>query len=183
MTTFDLAQVQEFASAINAQLDRCDHGEGAQCATIEAALNLYADCCCQFVDKVRQWARDVFTGKVAFNLKTEQSWKLELTKLYERARSLAEFARRAEFKCWQLDEQKKLDAAIWHLERLINGWVTPKLAVGPSARRKLDGNAIAEARRRIASLTPLPPNWEPEDPVQRAWLHKARSFRTKTANE
>ena len=65
-----------------------------------------------------------------------------------------------------------LHAALWDLQRLLKGWVSPKLAVGPAAKRWRypEQAATEEGQRRVASLPPLPANWEPDDPQLRAFI-------------
>jgi hypothetical protein len=62
-----------------------------------------------------------------------------------------------------------LQAAFSELDRLLNRWVTPKLAVGPSATRwKYPYQAATEEEiRQVAALPPLPADWEPIDLDQR----------------
>jgi hypothetical protein len=57
-----------------------------------------------------------------------------------------------------LDEHTDFQGAVRDLDRLLRPWVTPRLAVGPSARQglKLDAGAAEEVRRRIAALPARP---------------------------
>ena len=180
MTTFDFKQVREFADGLNDKLDRCDNGEGNECATIENALRLYAACCCDFQMKLRQWARDVFAGRVAFDSTTEQTWRAELGRLYDRALKLTELVAQIEVKCYRLDEQCALESAIWNLGRLRDNWVTPKLAVSPSARQQI--SPTADTCLRIASLPALPKDWEPSNADQRSLFRRIRSERSRARN-
>jgi hypothetical protein len=176
MTTFDFNKVREFADGLNGKLDRCDHGEGDQCATIEKSLELYAECCCSFYITARNWARDVFTGKVAFDATTEQMWLAELERLYTRSMKLSGVIARFQAPCYTLDEGRHLTYALFWLDYLRDNWRTPRLAVGPSARRKLSPENIAKAKEKLASLPSLPKDWEPSNLDQRVRLHKIRSF-------
>ena len=56
-----------------------------------------------------------------------------------------------------------LEAALGDLDRLLMGWVTPRLVVGPSARRRFMPHQAAteEELQRVASLTA---NRQPDDP-------------------
>jgi hypothetical protein len=182
MTTFDFTAVRKLADGLNEKLDRCDHGEGAECATMESALRLYAECCCDFYFAAREWARDVFAGRVAFDATTEQTWLAELERLYQRAVKLADVILELDAPCYALDEECRLQSAVWSLTRLRENWVTPQYAVGPSARRQLSDEMIASAKRQIASLPPLPTDWEPSYPDQRGWLHRIRAERSKIKN-
>jgi hypothetical protein len=180
MTTFDLAEVRGFAADLDARMDRCDNGEGMECANVDDTLRHYAALCCEFRESVRQWGRAVFAGRVAFDPKVEQVWLDEGVRLYSRAVEMVAYGQKAEVPCYLLDGQAVLQSALWNLYKLLKGWVSPKLAVGPSARQglTLDPVAAAETRQRIESLPPLPANWEPADPRQQRQYKKLRERRT-----
>jgi hypothetical protein len=177
MTTFDLAEVRGFAADLDARMDRCDNGGGTECATLDAALRHYAELCCEFREGVREWGREVFSGRVEFNPEVDRAWRDEGWRLLGRAMDLWRRSRMASGRCSNLDGRALLQSALWDLERLLKGWVTPKLAVGPAARQTqaLDSAAIEEVRRRVASLPPLPEDWEPDDPRQRAAYRESRT--------
>jgi hypothetical protein len=156
MITFESNQVQEYAAEVKAALDRCDHEEGTQCDTMDQALSFYAEWCCKFVHKVRQWASDVFAGKVAFDDVAEQYWKAELLQLFERASRMEAAGNASEDSCYMLDGLKKLRASLWSLRQLKEEWVTPALAVAPSARNQIPSHLLDRARQRIATLPALP---------------------------
>jgi hypothetical protein len=75
MTTFDLAEVRGFAADLDARMDRCDNGEGTECARLDAALRHYVELCCEFREGVREWWREVFSGRVEFDPEVEQAWQ------------------------------------------------------------------------------------------------------------
>src|SRR5271155_4172990 len=127
MTTFEFTQVKEIADDLNAKLDQCENGEGNQCYTIDTTLNYCADRCCEFADAVRKWGREVFAGHVVFDSEAEQQWKTELLRLYNRAVKLVALGTQAETECFVLGGKQKLQAALWNLNQLIAGWITPKL--------------------------------------------------------
>lgn len=176
MTTFDLAEVRDFAAVLTARLDHCDNGEGMECATLDAALQHYAQLCCEFRGQVREWGRAVFTGRVAFDPGVDAVFRAEAGKLYARAFELAEYGRRAEVPCYVLDGRAALHAALWDLHRLLNPWVTPGRAVGVGARHEpVTPAEVAEGRRRLDALPPLPADWQPEDARQRRAFRKLRT--------
>lgn len=176
MTNFDLVEVRNFAANLDARIEQCDNGEGMECANLDATLQQYAKLCCELRDKVREWGRAVFTGRVAFDPEVEQVWMDECFQLYVRAAEMASHGLKAESSCWVLDGQGQLQAALWGLYQLLNPWVTPHLAVGPSARQRaaLSQAATDEARRRIEALPRLPADWRPDDPRQRSLYRKLR---------
>ncbi|HEX4793707.1 MAG TPA: hypothetical protein VH370_07950 [Humisphaera sp.] len=174
MTTFDFNQVRDFAAGVNAELDQCENGEGAQCRTIDATLSYCAERCGKFIEEVRKWGRDVFAGRVAFDPAAEQLWKAELSQLYLRAINLLTLGNQAEQSCFVLDGKRKLESSLWNVHQLLDGWVTPKLSVGPSARQKV---VFTDAdRRRIESLPSLPADWTPDDPHQAAQLRRFKEL-------
>ena len=168
MTTFELEEVRGFAAELNAQMDRCDNGEGMECATLESALRHYAGLCCRFRDRVREWGRAVFYGHAAFDPQVETAWLDEGLQLYMRAFELWKHGQRHAIACYMLEGQIVLQAALWDLHRLIKQWVSPKRAVGLSARLvvDLDPAQAERVRRQIESLPPLPADWRPDDPQQ-----------------
>lgn len=181
MTTFDLKQVNKVAETVNAEMDQCGHGEGVNCATIETIVTCYANGCCSFMQQFRKWTNDVFAGRVAHNEQAERSWQLELTKLRDRAMQLANYVTQAESMCHSLDEENRLCAVIYDMDWILQNWVSPKLAVGPSARRVLKPELVEAARRRVAALKPLPKDWKPYGEDQQKMYQKLRSV-TKSKN-
>jgi hypothetical protein len=180
MTTFDLAEVRGFAADLDARMNRCDNGEGMECANLDDALRHYATLCYEFREGVRQWGRAVFAGRAAFDPEVERVWLDEGYRLYTRAVGMLVCGQEAEVPCYMLDGQVVLQSALWDLYHLLQNWVTPKLAVGPSARQGLALSPAAdeEARRRIESLSPLPSDWQPLDPRQRRQFRLLRERRT-----
>jgi hypothetical protein len=82
MTTFDLSEVRDFAANLGARMDRCDNGEGMECANLDGTLRQYAILCCEFCEHVRQWGRAIFTGQAAFDPEVERTWLDEGIRLY-----------------------------------------------------------------------------------------------------
>lgn len=166
MTTFDLAEVRNFAADLDARMERCDNGEGMECSNLDDTLRHHATLCCELLEGVRRWGRSVFSGRVAFDPEVERVWLEEGGRLYRRAYQMWAEGQKAEVPCGVLDGQTILHSALWNLSQLLSNWETPKLAVGPSARQGLPlaPSAAEEARRRIASLPALPANWQPTDP-------------------
>ena len=180
MTTFDLVEVRNFATALNVRMNRCDSGEGMECATLDETLRQLATLCCEFREEVRQWGRAVFAGRVAFDPEVERVWIDEGVQLYSRAVDLLAYGGSAEEPCYVLDGKAMLQSALLPLYQILMGWVTPMLAVGPSARQglPLKPATAEEVRLRIASLPPLPANWQPVDPRQRSQYRRLRNLRT-----
>lgn len=172
MTTFDLADVRRFTAEIGTRLDRCDNGEGMECANLDATLRHYAALCCEFRDGVRAWGRSVFAGRLAFDAETDRTWHDEGARLYARAAEFLADGKHAEGGCYVLNGQTALRSALWGLHQLLTPWVTPKLAVGPAARQgsTLTGEVLGAAQEESAGLPPLPADWRPTDSKQQARL-------------
>jgi hypothetical protein len=156
MTTYDLAEVRSFTSSLDARMNRCDNGEGMECANIDQAMTQYAKICCEFASALRAWGRAIFSGNAAFDPQVERHWLDEAARLRTRAVATLAHGRKAEDECYVLDGGAALRASLWELEQLLSKWVAPKLSVGPSARQGQPpgGTATEEARLRVASLPP-----------------------------
>jgi hypothetical protein len=176
MTTFDLAEVRDFTADIGSRMDGCDIGDGMECTKLTVILRRYADVCREFCDRVRQWGDAVFAGRVEYDPEVEQLWREQGTWLHSQATWAWQCGQNGEGPCHDLEGQTELRVAIDDLDRLLRLWVTPKLAVGPAAKRWRDPDQAPteEGRRRVAALPPLPPDWEPEDPEQRARFQRLR---------
>jgi hypothetical protein len=166
MTTFDLADVHRFTGEIGIRMDR----------TLGAALRHYAEICREFRDGLRGWGRAVFAGRVEYDPEVERVWLDEGRRLHARASDVYAHSRGSAASRDSLENLAALEAALGGLDRLLTEWVTPGPAIGPSAGRWRfpDQAATEDERRRIASLPPLPGDWEPDDPGQRA---RYREFR------
>jgi hypothetical protein len=176
MTTFDLAEVRGFTADLDARLDQCDSGEGMQCANLDGSLRQYAVLCCEFSEQVREWGRAIFAGQAALDPVVEQMWLDEGSRLYRRASELWAQGQEANGACFVLEGGAALGAALWRLERLLAGWVTPKLAAAPIVRQEFAPAETAkeEVRKRLAALPPLPASWQPTDPRQQARFRKVQ---------
>ena len=174
MITFDLDEVRAFTAGLRAEVTRCDNGEGMVCATLDATLLHYAELCCKFDGAARQWARAVFTGRVPYDAEVDVALQEHGRWLLHQALETWQHGQRSEVPCYELAGYTILQAVLFDLYRLLKGWVTPKLAVGPAARQatKLDSVATDEIRERIASLPPLPADWLPDNPAQQALYRK-----------
>lgn len=180
MTTFDLAEVRAFTADLGARMNKCDNGEGMECANLDGTLRHYAVLCCEFCEGVRQWGRAIFYGQAAFDPEVEKLWREEGIELYRRASDLWVYGKEMEgVKCFVLDNGAGLGSALWHLGRLLSAWVTPKLAAAPIARHSitLTPDAKEEAQRRVNALPPLPADWQPTDPYRRHLFEKLRKRR------
>lgn len=176
MQAFRLDEVHSFTTSLTAQMDRCDCGEGTECATLDAALTRYAGICCEFREAVRQWGRAVFSGRAEFDPSIESFWIKEGFRLYRRAMEMWRSGQKTEVSCFILEGKTLLQAALWDLHRLLSGWVTPRPAVGPSARQQLDLEpaTVEQIRRQVAALPPLPSDWQPDDVRQQGLYRMLR---------
>lgn len=103
MTTFELTEVRDFATDLDARWDRCGNGEGLECATLDSSLRHFATLCCEFCEGVRSWGRAVFGGHVAFDPEVQKLWIEEGNRLFDRAEEMYVFGQTAEPGCYALE--------------------------------------------------------------------------------
>ena len=157
MKTFDYEQVNAILSPLKAKFQDCAHGEGNQCETLDKHLDCCADICFEVHAALVTWAQDVFAGKIVFDREAESLWRTEVAQIYSQAKRIWQIGRKAQVPCWDLPGQSKLETALWHLNFLLQDWVTPKLSVAPSARvtLQLDADETAAIRQQLAELPAL----------------------------
>jgi hypothetical protein len=145
MITFDMSEVSNFTADIDARMDR----------TLDETLRHHAELCREFRDGLRRWGRAVFSGRVEFNPDVERVWLEDGRRLYSRARDVYASGRKSAGLRDTLENLAVLETALGDLDRLLTGWVTPRPAIGPSARRRLmPGQAATdEELQRVASLS------------------------------
>jgi hypothetical protein len=179
MTTYDFEQVKEYANNLSAALKVCEEGEALYCYNLDNTLKCAADNYFKFANEIRKWAADVFFGRVAFDPASEQLWKAELVNFYGRANRLLSNGSAAidEHGCDTLDGSTKLKIALWNMAQLLNPWITPSLAVGPSARQPYttDAATIEADKQKLALLPKLPVDWEPYGVQQSRMFQKIKN--------
>lgn len=158
MKTFDYEQVSAVLTPLKAKFENCAHGEGNQCETLDKHLDCCAAICLEVHAAVSCWARDVFSGKIAFDREAENLWRTEVARICSRATRIWQIGRKVEVPCWELPGQSRLEAALWHLSFLLQNWVSPKLSVAPSPRAtlKLGADESAAIRKQLAELPAFP---------------------------
>ena len=173
MTLFDLSEIRSFTADLSNRMDRCDNGEGMDCEIVDDSMRHYASLCREFRENIRSWGQEVFAGRVAFDAEVQKAFQTTGKNLYSRALETFEFGRQAQTPCYEI-----LGFALRDMSILMSGWVTPALAVGPSARQGLvlEPDAAAEAMRRIESLPPYPADWQPAD------LRQQMQYKKRTKN-
>lgn len=171
-----VAQWPSGPGAMKPRMDRCDNGEGMECADLDDSLRQYALLCYDFCEKVRQWGRAVFYGQAAFDPEVEKLWLEEGHELYRRASELWTSGQDLQGECFVLENGAALGSALWRLERLLVAWVTPQPAVAPLARHGVPAaeGVKEEVQKRMAALVPLPPDWQPSDLRRRPLVKKLR---------
>jgi hypothetical protein len=206
MTTLSVSGVRSFTSNLIDRMDRYDISEPIESATpdaaspryddlattnqpsfgtsmaipivaLDAALLHFAEWCGEFRYEVRQWKQAVFTGREVYDHAFDSELRNAGSRLSARAHKILEFCQRFTRTCDPLNGQSELQDALRDLDKLLKGWVTPKLAVGPGPRRwsMPDSDPTDETRQAIKSLPPLPADWEPDDPDQKAIYRELRN--------
>jgi hypothetical protein len=177
MTTFDLAEVRSFVADLDAQAIRCQNGEGMECATLDQALSHQARLCTEFCERVRQWGREIFAGRLVLDPDVEMVWRTEGVRLHNLAAEMYLSSQTAEVPCYALEGRDCLLRALWNLQQMLVEWVSPRPSVSPSARGAfaLDASTVQAAQDRVASLSPMPADWEPGEPQQQRLYRMLRS--------
>ncbi len=157
MKTYDHEQVASTLAPLKARFADCAHGEGNTCETLDHQLECCGKTCFDIVLAVRSWAAGVFRGDVIFDPAAEARWRAELAQIQADATQLWAAGRRAEVPCWELPGQNLLGSALQELRWLTDRWVTPRPAVGLSARVRapLTGEQLECVRTQLAALPPL----------------------------
>jgi len=175
--TCDYSEVKEMTDKLAAELDECESGEALYCYNLDRSLTCSADKYLRFSQDVRKWAEGVFNGSVVFDQAAEALWQATLADFLQRATRMLSnaYAASGEHGCDTMDGTNKLKLALFQMHQLLHPWITPKLAVGPSARQPYttDPAKLEEGRKKLASLSPLPPDWKPYNSQQAAMIKRA----------
>jgi hypothetical protein len=176
MVTCDFDEVKEKTNGFEVKLDECESGEALYCYNLDKTLTCSAEQYFKFAEEVRRWANDVFCGTVIFDPAAETLWKASLENFYQRATRLLSngYAASGEHGCDTLNGANKLKLALFAMNQLLHPWITPKLAVGPSARQQYttDPAKLEEGQKRLESLAPLPSDWKPYNKQQAIMLQR-----------
>jgi len=177
MTTFDLVQIQEFVAHLDSRMGPGLNGASESHAALATALRDHAELCHEFIEKVLEWRRAIFSGRIDFDPAVESVVRAEGTRLSARAEELQDLVAEAKAANVRLEGSDTFQTNVDRMNRLFNPWLRPQLAVGPGPRhwRHVTPEMIEEARRRIEALPPLPADWLPDDPEQRARFQKLRN--------
>ena len=162
LTTFDLPSVQQFAT--HRDLRRSQrHEEGSCCIDLDELLGRHVTTCEELRGSVDHWAREVFAGRIAFDPEVERVFKDELQRTLSEARPLAEHGRAVETDCFSLEQLAALEDCVAHFTFLLTNWISPQRSTAPAPRVSLGEAIDQQIRERIATLPPLPTDWQPKD--------------------
>lgn len=172
LATLDFVGVRRFTDDMNANLLRCDNGEGMECNTLEKSIETYVRLCKTLRECVNRWAMAVFAGDVAFDARVGELLRDETKALLARAGKVAERGRTLEGPCYFFEGLNALHRHMQDLQDLLREWVSPRLAVGPAPRVKIPEETRRLIAERLLELQPLPSDWTPTDPEQLAFFRK-----------
>jgi hypothetical protein len=170
-----LAAARRFTDELNDRARRCDNREGMICSNLDESINHYVQLCRDLRGYVNEWARAVFTGRVAFDREVEALLKEETRHLLHRAKQKAALGRALDERCFQLEGLGALHHYIVDLDYLLENWVSPRPAVSPAPRVRLPGAVGQQILERLGALPPYPSGWRPDDPEQLAFFEKQRA--------
>ena len=179
MTTFDLAAVQSFVADLDARMTPV-----ATTTTTPAPpdrdgmLRDHAALCHEFVEEIRAWGQAVFTGRIGFEEPVEVVFRAEGARLAARAATLQGDMALTEDPILIEDFREN----VARLNKFLDQWIRPQLAVSPGPRSwmHITPEMAETIRRRVAELPPLPADWLPDDPDQRARLLALRADRKRS---
>ena len=173
--TLDLPAVRRFSDGLNERLRQCDNGEGTVCSNLEESISYYVALCDELRGYVNEWARAVFTGRVAFDPEVEALLKKAAQALLGRAKQVAARGRATEGECFELQNLDALHYRIADFDYLLENWVSPRLSAGPAPRVKLPDAAEQQIIERLEKLPALPSNWRPTNPEQLTFFQKKKA--------
>ena len=129
MTTFDLVQVQDFVASLDARLGPDPNGGWDSHAALNVALRDHGELCHEFTEEVRAWGRSVFSGRIEFDPLVEAVVRAEGARLAARAADLEDLGLTAGSTGETSGALDSFRPAVERMNRLLNHWVRPKLAV------------------------------------------------------
>jgi hypothetical protein len=171
----ELPDLRRFFDDLNDRARRCDNAEGMICSTLDESIDHYVQLCRELRECVNQWARAIFTGRVAFDQAAENLLKEEMSSLLHRAKQVAARGRAMDGQCFVLQGLNSLHFHMADLNYLLDNWVSPRVAVSPAPRVQLSNAVEQQVIERLKSLSPMPSDWCPTDPEQLAIFQKQRS--------
>ena len=176
-TTLDLgvSAVRGSFEELEAQIRRCDNGEGMLCSDLDERIDHYVKLCENLREYINRWARAVFTGQVEFDQETEAIFERQIQLLLHHSFQVAAHGRQMDGFCYDLQGLNPLHHHMADLYYLRENWVSPRLAISPAPRVRLPHAAEQEIAERLETLSPLPANYRPSDPEQRAFFQKRRT--------
>ena len=144
-------EVIELSALLRARLEECEKEDagGVKCHDIEDRLICCSEQCREFSKKVREWGEDVFCGRVEFDDSANRRFEAELRIFLQKALLLLSEADQYHGPCDGFPTLYELQDAISEMNELLHPWVTPELAVSPSARQQFSEDpAEIEAARK-----------------------------------
>ena len=148
----NIEAVRLFANRVSDRLRKGDFEKEVQ--NLQTLIAYFAATCLDVRFQVYQWMRDVFTGKVPQDDQVEVIVKNQIKQVLQEAIDVAQRGRSLRNKSIELTQ---LEYQLASMTYLLNNWVSPRIAVGPSPRVKMSEAARAEITANLLSLEPLPP--------------------------
>lgn len=173
----DLPAVPDFAADFEARLNRCEVGAEEACRSLDGRIDRYVTLSRDLRGYINNWAGQIMAGRIEFDAAHEAALKAEVRRVVQAAKPVALDGWAKCSACAPFTDLPGLPALLRHLEDfegLLRNWVSPRLAVGPAARVVIPEAAAQQMRERLASLPPLPADWRPADPAQRAQFEQHR---------
>ncbi len=131
---------------------RCDSGEGMIFSNLDETIAFHVRVCERLQNFVRNWANEVFTGRISFSPESEAALKNEIQEVLTQARKVAQRAIELKGVCYQFEHLNLLCKYVLFFESQVENWISPKLSVSPAPRVTLSPKTDQEITENIKLL-------------------------------
>ena len=138
-TTYDIESVRRFARDVEGRRTICN--EQDFCSELDQHIHCLADLCEAWYGEVRNWAKEVFTGRVNFDPQVEAFFQVELQNAANKARPHVQHGHEVAHDCHDLARLEETGP-----DCCGTGWLAPEL--GATAARGCARLPHAAYRRR-----------------------------------
>jgi len=125
------------------------------CSNLDESIYLHANLCAELRDFVDQWARDVFTGQLAFDAAVEDLLKHQVVEMMQRCKHVAASGRAMDRQCYVLQGLNDLHRCMADFDYLLENWVSPRRSESPTPRVRLSSIVAQQITDRLNDVPEL----------------------------